>query len=174
MEDNQFVGLLVKNLENIQGDERDIIILSVCYGPDPEGTMRMHFGPINIAGGEKRLNVAFSRAKQHMVVVSSIHGELITNDYNSGARCLKNYLRYAAAVSTGAEQALDAILTELTPSARAAERANVDSEFPPAEQLAVALRDAAGLLTRMLGIPIFNVTSPCAAPRIAHIDWRSI
>ena len=70
--DGQFVGLLVKNLENIQGDERDIIILSVCYGYGPDGKMLMNFGPINQSGGERRLNVAFSRAKHHMAVVSSI------------------------------------------------------------------------------------------------------
>ena len=67
-DDGQFTGLLVKNLENIQGDERDIIILSVCYGRGPTGKMLMNFGPINQTGGEKRLNVAFSRAKQHMAV----------------------------------------------------------------------------------------------------------
>ena len=59
--EGQFVGLLVKNLENIQGDERDIIILSVCYGYGPNGKMLMNFGPINKSGGERRLNVAFSR-----------------------------------------------------------------------------------------------------------------
>jgi hypothetical protein len=58
-EDGQFVGLLVKNLENIQGDERNIIILSVCYGRGPDGKMLMNFGPINQSGGERRLNVAF-------------------------------------------------------------------------------------------------------------------
>lgn len=100
-EDGQFVGLLVKNLENIQGDERDIIILSVCYACDSHGKMRMNFGPINKSGGEKRLNVAFSRAKHHMALVSSITHVDITNDYNDGANCLKQYLRYAAAVSTG-------------------------------------------------------------------------
>ena len=70
--DGQFVGLLVKNLENIQGDERDIVIMSICYGYAPDGKMRMNFGPINQRGGEKRLNVAFSRAKHHMCLVSSI------------------------------------------------------------------------------------------------------
>jgi hypothetical protein len=100
-ENGQFVGLLVKNLENIQGDERDIIILSVCYGRGPNGKILMNFGPINQSGGEKRLNVAFSRAKQYMVLISSIHYHEITNDYNDGARCLKNYLRYMEATSVG-------------------------------------------------------------------------
>ena len=89
-EDGQFVGLLVKNLENIQGDERDVILLSVCYGYGTNGKMMMNFGPINRSGGEKRLNVAFTRAKRHMVVISSITYVDITNDYNEGANCLKN------------------------------------------------------------------------------------
>src|SRR5690606_30987837 len=65
-DDGQLVGLFVKNLENVQGDERDVILLSICYGPDAKGNMRMNFGPINKGGGEKRLNVVFSRAKRHM------------------------------------------------------------------------------------------------------------
>ncbi|MBN1346705.1 MAG: WGR domain-containing protein [Phycisphaerae bacterium] len=100
-QDGQFAGLLVKNLENMQGDEREVIILSVCYGHGPDGKMRMNFGPINQSGGEKRLNVAFSRAKHHMALVSSIQHSDITNDYNNGANCLKNYLHYAAACSAG-------------------------------------------------------------------------
>ncbi len=108
--EGQFVGLLVKNLENIQGDERDIMILSVCYGYGPNGKMLMNFGPINKSGGERRLNVAFSRAKHHMAIVSSIQHADITNDYNDGANCLKNYLRYAEAVSTGNRDASHRVL----------------------------------------------------------------
>jgi AAA domain/REase_MTES_1575 len=100
-EDGQHVGLFVKNLENVQGDERDIIVISVCYGPDPSGRMLMNFGPINKTGGEKRLNVIFSRAKHHLAVVSSIGWSSITNEYNDGANCLRNYLRYAQAMSQG-------------------------------------------------------------------------
>ncbi len=112
-QDDQFIGLLVKNLENIQGDERDVVILSVCYGPGPTGKMLMNFGPINQSGGERRLNVAFSRAKRHMAVVSSIRSPAITNDYNDGARCLKNYLRYAEAASAGNIAAAGRLLREL-------------------------------------------------------------
>jgi predicted DNA-binding WGR domain protein len=112
--DGQFVGLLVKNLENIQGDERDIVILSICYGPGPDGRMLMNFGPINKSGGEKRLNVAFSRAKHHMVVVSSVRHASITNDYNDGAACLKNYLHYTEALSDGAPDAAKRILSGIS------------------------------------------------------------
>ena len=99
--DGEFIGLFVKNLENVQGDERDIILLSICYAPPASGKMRMNFGPINKVGGEKRLNVIFSRAKENMIVVSSITSEQITNDYNAGANALKTFLRYAQLASTG-------------------------------------------------------------------------
>ncbi|MFP6670119.1 MAG: AAA domain-containing protein [Pirellulaceae bacterium] len=112
-EDGEFVGLLVKNLENIQGDERDLVIMSVCYGYNEEGRMFMNFGPINKSGGEKRLNVAFSRAKHHMALVSSIRDYDITNDYNHGANCLKNYIRYASAVSEGNIPAVQNVLRDL-------------------------------------------------------------
>jgi superfamily I DNA and/or RNA helicase len=100
-ENDVFCGLIVKNLENIQGDERDIIIMSVCYGHDAGGRMLMNFGPINQRGGEKRLNVIFSRARHHMAIVSSIRHHDITNDYNDGANSLKNFLQYAEAISKG-------------------------------------------------------------------------
>src|SRR4030095_5443832 len=91
-EDDQFCGLFGKNLENVQGDERDIVLMSVCYGHDAGGRMLMNFGPINQRGGEKRLNVIFSRAKHHMAIVSSIRHRDITNDYNDGANSFKNFL----------------------------------------------------------------------------------
>lgn len=56
--------VIVKNLENIQGDERDVMLFSICYGPDATGKVSMHFGPLNRQGGERRLNVAVTRARQ--------------------------------------------------------------------------------------------------------------
>ena len=112
-EDDQFIGLIVKNLENIQGDERDIIIMSVCYGFDSNKKMLMNFGPINKRGGEKRLNVIFSRAKKHMVVVSSIQHQHITNVHNAGANYFKRFLHYAQMVSVGNMQAASTILHSL-------------------------------------------------------------
>ncbi|WP_198954811.1 AAA domain-containing protein, partial [Kineosporia sp. R_H_3] len=100
-DDDQFVGLFVKNLENVQGDERDVILMSVCYAPGPDGRMAMNFGPINTRGGEKRLNVIFSRARRHMGIVSTIGPEAVTNTYNDGASTLRRFLAYAQAVSAG-------------------------------------------------------------------------
>lgn len=112
-EDGEFVGLFVKNLENVQGDERDIIVISVCYGPDERGKVRMNFGPINKGGGEKRLNVIFSRARHHMAIVSSMRGEAVSNDYNVGANCLKQFLEYAELISQGQDDAADALLRRM-------------------------------------------------------------
>ena len=100
-ENDQFTGLIIKNLENIQGDERDIIIMSVCYGFDSRRRMLMNFGPVNKRGGEKRLNVLFSRAKKHMAVISSIRYPDITNEYNEGANYLRRFLHYAERISLG-------------------------------------------------------------------------
>ncbi|MFN8283769.1 MAG: AAA domain-containing protein [Chitinophagales bacterium] len=114
IEDNQFIGLFIKNLENVQGDERDIIIISTCYGYDRNGRMIMNFGPINKKGGEKRLNVIFSRAKKHVCVVSSIQHTDIKNEYNEGANYFKKYLHYAALMNTGSLAHAQSILNTLT------------------------------------------------------------
>jgi len=100
--------------------------------------MLMNFGPINKRGGEKRLNVVFSRARRHMVVVSSIQPGAITNDYNDGANCLKGYLAYAEAMSGGNAGSARRILNGLT-----AERdsgALGRAEDPVLQSIAQALR----------------------------------
>jgi hypothetical protein len=142
-EDGQDISLFVKNLENLQGDERDVIIMSVCYGPGPNGRMLMNFGPINQRGGEKRLNVIFSRAKRHMAIVSSIHGEAITNEHNDGALALRRFLEYAEAQSRGADDAAMNVLERVNPLRRAALRSSATSSV--VAELAQRLR-ARGLL----------------------------
>ncbi len=84
----------VKNLENVQGDERDHILLSVGYGPTESGRIYNRFGPINNDGGERRLNVAVSRARRSMTIVHSLKPEDITSE-SRGARLLKRYLEFA-------------------------------------------------------------------------------
>ena len=138
-EDDQFCGLFVKNLENVQGDERDMIILSVCYAPDPKGRMLMNFGPINKNGGEKRLNVIFSRAKQRMAVVSSIDYTQITNEYNDGANTLRGYLRYAAAASRGDAAEVHSVLAGM--SSAGAVPAPQAGNDPVRDAVASALRE---------------------------------
>lgn len=150
-ENDQFLGLLVKNLENIQGDERDVVILSVCYGRGPNGKMLMNFGPINKSGGEKRLNVAFSRAKHHMVLVSSIKYGDITNEYNDGANCLKNYLRYAETVSVGNITAANRLLQALSPHENRSQANAAGNSSALASQLAAALQSHGVEVDRCVG-----------------------
>jgi very-short-patch-repair endonuclease len=88
----------VKNLENVQGDERDVIQLSVGYGPDEAGKVAMRFGPLNQQGGERRLNVAVTRARRAMTVVSSMTAADIdlSRGRSEGAKVLRAFLDYAA------------------------------------------------------------------------------
>jgi hypothetical protein len=139
-ENDQFCGLFIKNLENVQGDERDCIVLSICYGPDARGKMLMNFGPINQSGGEKRLNVVFSRAKQHVAVVSSIDAAHITSAYNDGANALRNYLAYAAAISCGELDQARALLRGMSPPGRDPRADGASNAIRDA--IACALRDA--------------------------------
>lgn len=89
--------LFIKNLENVQGDERDVILFSVGYGPDKFGKVSMNFGPLNNAGGERRLNVAVSRARYEMVVYSTLtSGQIDLKRSNAkGVEGLKAFLEYA-------------------------------------------------------------------------------
>lgn len=146
-DEDQFVGLFVKNLENVQGDERDIIIMSVCYGYNTLGKMHMNFGPINRRGGEKRLNVLFSRAKKHMVVVSSIRHSDIRNEYNEGANYLKRYLRYAELISSGKIREAMEVLRNLSVTKHAD-----DAVFDPvAEEIAGKLREKGWVAETQVG-----------------------
>jgi predicted DNA-binding WGR domain protein len=138
-EDDQFCGLFVKNLENVQGDERDIILLSICYGPDASGRMVMNFGPINQRGGEKRLNVIFTRARHYMAVISSIRHHAITNDYNDGAAALKNFLDYVECASSGELRLARGVLESLNPLTRK-QLGATHTRDAVIQQLATALR----------------------------------
>ena len=89
--------LFIKNLENVQGDERDVILFSVAYGPDAEGRVSMNFGPLNRLGGERRLNVAVSRSRYEMIIYSTLKSEQIDLARTSsiGVAGLKRFLEYA-------------------------------------------------------------------------------
>ena len=95
--------IFVKNIENVQGDERDIIIFSIGYAPDAKGKMAMQFGSLNGQGGENRLNVAVTRAREKIYVISSIlpNQLKVEEAQNEGPRLLKSYLEYALKVSEG-------------------------------------------------------------------------
>ena len=90
--------VFIKNLENVQGDERDVILFSVGYGPDENGKVTMNFGPLNREGGWRRLNVAVSRARWEMVVFSTLTPEQLdlSRTTAQGVAALRLFLAYAA------------------------------------------------------------------------------
>lgn len=95
--------LFVKNIENVQGDERDIIIFSTGYAPDEHGRLAMQFGSLTMKGGQNRLNVAITRARERVYVITSLWPDQLRTDdsLNEGPRLLKAYLHYALDVSKG-------------------------------------------------------------------------
>lgn len=114
-------GLFVKNLENIQGDERDIIILSTTYGINKDGKFNQRFGPINQSKGYKLLNVIVTRAKYKVFVCTSVPEEVFLNykehlitQPNNGKSYFFTYLAYAKAVSDGNEELRCQILETLS------------------------------------------------------------
>jgi hypothetical protein len=152
--DDQDAGLFVKNLENVQGDERDIVIMSVCYAAGPDGRMLMNFGPINTSGGEKRLNVIFSRAREHMVIVSSIDPDAITNTYNDGANTLRRFLTYADAISQGNVEAAQATLSQYAVARRPGTQPGAEAAV--VAQLAEALRARGVVVETSVGDSVFR------------------
>jgi superfamily I DNA and/or RNA helicase len=110
------IGLFVKNLENVQGDERDYIILSVGYAPNGEDKkLRLGFGPISQKGGGRRLNVAVTRAKSNMAVFCSFNPNDIPSDEaafgeNPDRTYFARYLKYAQALSAGNDESAISIL----------------------------------------------------------------
>lgn len=95
--DNTLEPVFVKNLETVQGDERDVILFSITYGPDQNDHVTMNFGPLNRDGGERRLNVAMTRSRSEMVVFSTLHPDRIdlSRTQARAVTDLKHFLEYA-------------------------------------------------------------------------------
>jgi len=134
--------LFVKNLENVQGDERDVILFSIGYGPDKDGRVSMNFGPLNKAGGERRLNVAISRARYEMKVFSTLRPEQIDERRTQaeGMMGLKQFLKFAQNGKIGKENDKDSINSQLV-----------------AIQLAEALRNRGYTVNTEVGSSAFRV-----------------
>ncbi len=118
VEDGEDTGIFIKNLENVQGDERDIIIFSIGYAENELGKVYTSFGSLSADGGENRLNVAITRARSKIIVVTSIEPEelKVESSKHLGPKLLQKYLQYARAVSDGKQDEIRAILSELSPA----------------------------------------------------------
>ena len=95
--ESELEPLFVKNLESVQGDERDIMYFSITFGPDGSGAVSMNFGPMNRTGGERRLNVAVTRARHELRVFSTLRGDQmdLSRTQAIGVRDLKHFLEFA-------------------------------------------------------------------------------
>ncbi|MES2259746.1 MAG: DUF3320 domain-containing protein [Pseudomonadota bacterium] len=145
--------LFIKNLENVQGDERDIIYFSITYGPDAAGKINLNFGPLNLEGGQRRLNVAVSRARQAVVVFSTLLPEQIdlSRVRAAGVRDLKHYLEFAL-------RGPRALVEQAIPTGREA-----DSPFEL--EVISALRDKGWTVHPQVGISAYRIDIGVVDPR---------
>ncbi len=142
--EQMYEPIFVKNLENVQGDERDVILFSIGYGPNKEGKVSMNFGPLNNAGGERRLNVAVSRAREEMYIFSTLKSSQIDlrRSKAQGVEGLKHFLEYAE--------------TQSLPASSANLHSNLrDTHL--AEQIAEALRQRGYAVTTNVGRSLFKI-----------------
>ncbi len=116
IEDGEDKSLFIKNIENVQGDERDIIIFTTAYAKNKEGRFLRQFGWLNNEGGQNRLNVAISRAKKKIFIVSSFHpASLHVEDLKSlGPKRLKAYLMYCYHISNKDVSAAQKVLETIS------------------------------------------------------------
>lgn len=126
------IGFFVKNIESVQGDERDIIIFCIGYAKNESERVAINFGWLNQDGGENRLNVAISRAKSKIYVVTSIEPEelVVDNTKNNGPKLFKEYLKYVKAVSENDNEMTEGILLSLLDNKESeSEQLSYDSVF---------------------------------------------
>lgn len=152
--------LFVKNLENVQGDERDIILFSVGYGPDKQGKVSMNFGPLNQMGGERRLNVAVSRARYEMKVFSTLESQHIDLQRTNakGVIALKRFLEYAE--------------TGVLP--RPSEQQTVDKLAPITNVIAEQLRNEGHIVHTNVGRSKFKIDIAIVDPKQPNRYERGI
>ncbi len=145
-------GLFIKNIENVQGDERDIIVFSIGYAKDKSGKFYRRFGVLNQVGGENRINVAVSRAKKKIHVVASIDpSEFEVGDVkNNGPKVLRAYLHYAKAVSDRDEELVRKVLVQSTEHACYKPQEAID-------ELAAFLRKKGYAVKTNVGISTYNI-----------------
>jgi hypothetical protein len=144
IEDGEDMGFFVKNVENVQGDERDVIIFSSTFGRNAQGTFRRSFGVLGQAGGERRLNVAVTRAREKVILVTSmpigeISDMLSTRRQATSPRdYLQAYFEYARAVSAGELDNGRTLLTRMAGVRAGGARHIIEDDEPDGFQGAVA------------------------------------
>jgi len=158
----QGLGLFVKNLENVQGDERDAIIISTTFGPPPGGTRpHQNFGPISQQGGWRRLNVLFTRAKSSVLLVTSLRDTdiVVGSGTPEGTRALRDYLVFAASGRLHVDQGRE---TGGSP------------ESPFEESVIAALRDHGFDCEPQVGVAGFRIDIGVRHPEYPHLFLAGI
>ena len=154
-ENGEDVGLFLKNIESVQGDERDIIIFSIGYAKNDSGRIAQRFGWLNNQGGENRLNVAISRAKRKIHIVTSFLPEEldVRGTKNDGPKYLKSYLEYAFAVSDNDKERQRSILDSFV--AYREKHCDPDSVFN--DQICEALKERGFDAEKNVGIGGYSI-----------------
>lgn len=156
---NQDVGFFVKNLENVQGDERDLMIFSTTFSADASGRFYRRFGPVGAVGGERRLNVAVTRAKVKVIVVGgmplaeisdALGPEPVDPEALTPKCYLQLYLAYALAVSRGDQAAAERVLARLSGEARQ-RRFETPRHSPLADDVQKAIEEMGYTVQRNVG-----------------------
>lgn len=136
-------GFFIKSLESVQGDERDVMIFSIGYGPDEHGKITSNFGALNKSKGWRRLNVAITRARQRVEIVTSIRAGDVPSTENESVRYLASYLDYA-------ERGMDALTLQLGPS-------GLGTESPFEDSVIDAIRSRGFLVEPQVGAAGYRI-----------------
>jgi very-short-patch-repair endonuclease len=148
-------SFFVKNLESVQGDERDIIILSVGYGPDKLGNIYNRFGPLNSQNGYRRLNVAVTRAKEKIICVSSLKAtDIHPAESNRGGFLLQKYLEFA-------EKGMEVLMA----SKIVDDNENVAADSPFELEVQAALEEKGYIVRRQIGASGFKIDLAIVHPK---------
>lgn len=152
-EADEFEPMMIKNLESVQGDERDIILFSIGYGPDINRNITYNMGPLNRDGGHRRLNVAITRAREQLVVFSSLRGDDMSPNRvkSQGVNDLKAYLTFA-------EKGVRVLPEIVLPTGR-------DYDSPFEKQVANAIRNAGYEVLTQIGVSRYRIDLGVIDPR---------
>jgi superfamily I DNA and/or RNA helicase len=101
------LSIKVRSLENVQGDEGDVVIISCTFGKDKNGRFLQNFGPVNQDGGKNRINVMVTRAKEKMIVIKSFMSSDITNDKNENTFVFKSFIQYTEQIENNTSDSIN-------------------------------------------------------------------
>jgi superfamily I DNA and/or RNA helicase len=155
----ELLTLKVRSLENVQGDEGDLVIISCTFGKDKNGKFIQNFGPVNQDGGKNRINVMASRAKEKMIIIKSFMSSDITNDKNENTYIFKSFIGYVEQINNNsAEDQNNQIQTNYVSSTTSKLIDQISNELGLDSNLVVQKHKQIG--THIIDIAISKVNSP--------------